>query len=381
MWSPAVHGIATVALVALGPGLAAQSGSPVRADGDRWTQEWTGRAPGAKRIKVRSMGSVAVRGALGDEIRYRLVTRGRASQGDGWVPVVFRESGVVVERQSDDTVALVMREPVCGDCRVSFHLEIDVPDRTGEVDLHTMRGAIEVAGIAGSVNVRAVGGSISVEDVGGAVSASTAGGSIRLGTVGGPVTCDTAGGSIEVQRSGSAVLRTSVGGIRAANVHGDLVAETGGGSVEVGRVEGSVQVITGGGSIRVVEAVNGMQAQARAGDISIQRASGPLLLTSGAGDIVAGLLEGRDLKDSTLETAVGSIVVSLPESLALTLEASIRLAKGARGIVSEFPSVRVRRSEQTFGAVSEEAVGTINGGGSLVRIRNGVGRIEILKRR
>lgn len=369
----------TLVIACASPGLLAQPGLQPTRDGGHWSQEWSAEAPPARRVEVRSIGRVSVRGTDREQIRYKLTTQGRASRGEKWVPVVFRESGIVVEQGSGDTVALTLRDPVCGVCRVSFLLEIELPRATSEVDLLTTRGAIDVRGIAGSVKARAVGGSIAIDEVGGPVDASTAGGGIRIGTIGGSVRCDTAGGSIELVRSGDATLRTSVGSIRVARVIGDLDAETGGGSIEIGRVEGRVQARTGGGTIRVAEAAQGLRAEAGAGDIWIQKASGALLLTSGAGDIVAALQDGTAVRDSILETEVGSIVISLPESLALTLDASIRLAKGLRGIVSEFPSIQVRRSEQPFGPGSEEAAGTINGGGSVVRIRNGLGRIEIRK--
>ena len=373
--------VLTFALAFVGESLFAQPGLQATRDGGRWTQQWSAEAPAATRVEVRTIGRVRVRGTDREQIQYKLTTQGRASRGEKWVPVVFRESGIIVERRPDDTVALKLRDPVCGVCRVNFLLEIELPRGTSEVDLLTTRGAIEVHGISGSVKARAVGGSIVIDEIGGSVAASTAGGGIRLGTIGGSVNCETAGGSIELVRSGKAMLRTSVGSIRAASVIGDLDAQTGGGSIEIGRVEGRVQATTGGGSIRVAEASNGMRAEAGAGDIWIEKASGTLLLTSGAGDIIAALHDGNAIRDSILETTVGSIVISLPESLALTLDASIRLARGLRGIVSEFPSIQVRRSEQPFGPVSEEAAGSINGGGSIVRIRNGSGSIEIRKRK
>ena len=364
-------------VLCLAASLTGQPGPQLERGDQRWSQQWSGEAPRASRVELRSIGRVVVRGVEGNRIRYKLTTQGRASRGEKWVPVIFHESGIVSERRADDTAVLALREPVCGDCRVEFLLEVALPRETSEVDIVTRRGGIDVREIAGSVSARAAGGSIVIDEIGGTVVASTAGGSIRLGTIGGPVSFDTAGGSIEVVRSSSATLRTSVGTIRAVRVSGDLDAETGAGSIEVGRVEGAVRAKTGGGSIRVAVAAKGMQAEAAAGDIWIEKAFGSLELTSGAGDIVAALEGGAGLRDSVLQTSVGSIVVSLPESLALTLDASIRLARGLRGIVSDFPSIQVRRSARQFGPVSEEAAGAINGGGSVMRIRNGVGRIEI----
>ena len=368
----------TGALLAIAAGLSAQA----ERDGRRWTQEWTGEAAAAERIEVRASGRVVVRGTDRDNVRYTLTTHGRSERGGTWVPVVFQESGVVFERRAGRTLAMKLRNPVCGNCKVGFLLDIEIPETTAEVDLVTRAGGIVVQGIAGSVTAHAAGGPILIDDVQGSVSATTAGGSVRLGTIGGPVHCETAGGSIALARSGGqARLVTSAGRIQAASVAGDLSAETGGGSIEIGRVEGSVRAKTGGGLIRAADVRDGMRAEAEAGDIRIGKARGTLVLASGAGDIVAALPEGARLNDSEITTSVGAIVLSLPESLALTLEASIDLARGRRGITSEFPSVRVQRSSRVFGPVSEQAAGKINGGGSVVRIRNGLGRIEIRRSR
>ena len=369
------------ALLALPAGLAAQPLDPP-SDGDgRWVQEWSGDAPAGSRVEVRAAGRIVVRGTGRSDVGYKLVTHGRVRRGQGWTPVVFNESGVVVARRSNDTTALTLREPECGDCRVGFIIEIELPEDTLELDLVTHDGGVDVRGIAGSVRARVAGGDLSIHDVGGSVSASTSGGNIRLGTIGGRVACATAGGSIELARSSAAVLRTSVGSIRAARVAGDLHAETGGGSIEIGSVLGAVRAKTGGGSIRVTEVGGGMHAEADAGDIWIDRASGALVVSSGGGDIVAGLRDGARLLDSLLETSVGSVVISLPETLALTLDASISMARGLRGIVSDFPSIEVRRIDGRIGSPAESAAGVLNGGGSLLQIRNGIGRIEIRRQR
>lgn len=369
---------------AVGAGLAlvaALAAQPQR-DGRYWTQEWTGQEPAAERIEVRASGPVVVRGTDRDDVRYTLTSRGRAERSGTWVPVVFRESGVVSERQGDRTLAINLRDPVCGNCRVGFRLDVEVPRATAEIDLVTRAGGIVVQGIAGSVTAHTVGGSIAVDDVQGGVTATTEGGSVRLGSIGGPVDCETAGGSIVLARAGGrSRLVTRVGMIEAASVAGDLRAETGAGNIEIGRVDGTVQARTGGGVIRAADVRKGMQAEAGAGDIRIGKVRGTIVLTSGAGDIVAELHEGARLSHSEITTSVGTIVLSLPESLALTLEASIELARGRHGIVSEFPSIQVQRSSRLFGPVSEQAAGEINGGGAVVRIRNGLGRIEIRKNR
>ncbi len=346
--------------------------------GQWWVQEWKGETSAAPRVIVTSRGAVEVRGAEIDDVRYHLTTRVRGGTAHGVFPQVFDSPGVDVGAADGETMRLALRDPKCSRCRVEYRLEVEVPAGTEAVSVETVAGPVRVVGIAGSVSARANGGAIQVDRVGGAVAAVTAGGNVLVGSVGGHVHCETVGGAIELARSGGAAkLVTGAGPIRASRVGGDLHAETGGGSIEIGRVDGVVRARTGGGLIRVADARNGTQAEADAGDIRIDRALGRLMLASGAGDIVARIQEGAMLEDSELTTSTGAILLTLPDSLPLTLDASIALARGLRGIFSDFPALQVRRLPGPRGPRAEQAVGTINGGGSTMRIRNGRGSIEI----
>ena len=368
----AVAGYLTVA--------AALTGQPLQetASGHWWIQEWRGEADPAPRVAVRSRGAVTVRGSAVGKVRYHLTTRVRGGRYPQAAPEVFDSPGIVMQTLADGSLQLALRDPACAGCRVQYRLVVEVPPDSDEISVETSAGSLSVSGIAGSVTARVNGGAILVDQVGGSVTAVTAGGDMRLGAIGGHVQCETAGGGIQLDRSGgSARLITSLGSIRADRVSGDLHAETGGGGIKIGRVDGIVRALTGGGLIQVREARNGMRAESGAGDIRIDQAIGRLMLASAAGDIVAGIQEGAILEDSELTTSTGAVVLTLPESLALTLDASIALDRGLRSIFSDFPSVQVRRMPGPLGPGGAQAVGTINGGGSLVRIRNGRGRIEI----
>ncbi len=352
---------------------------PARGAGG-WFQERTGELPATDRLVVRSRGDVSIVGTGIGAIRYvaKLGIRTR-NENVSVVPVMFERVGIESEREPDGTTRMVLRGPDCADCRLAARLEIQVPEDIAGIDLQTIHGDIDVRGVTGAVNARAAGGSVRMDEIGSDVSA-TSGGRIVLGAIGGSVACETLGGGIDLERAGgSAKLATRVGSVRAKSVEGDLEARTRAGSIEVGRVAGRVSVETSSGSIRVAEALNGVRAQVGAGDIRIGRASGALQITSGAGNIAVGLADRPGLHDSVLTTGVGSVVISLPESLALTVEASVRMVRGRQSIVSEFPSIQVRRSPGPFGTA--EAMGSINGGGAILRSGTGIGRIEIRRQR
>jgi hypothetical protein len=89
---------------------------------------------------------------------------------------------------------------------------------------------------------------------------------------------------------------------------------------------------------------------------------------------------GRPLGDSLLETTAGSIIVWLPASIAVRVDAVIDFASGSNRIQSEFDSITVQRSDGDFGTGQVVAAGVLNGGGPVLRIRNTNGRIQIQRR-
>ena len=351
-----------------GPDCCAGRGGPGALDLRSVNRHWTIARSGSEApdglLEVETKGSVTVRGAEREDVRYVVRMRLSGIAGEDRARDLFRKSGIVSARRPDGGLLLALREPDCDTCRFEARLEIEVPAELPEVMVSTRAGTVDIASVAGSVRARTLGGSIRMDRIGGSVHATTAGGSVRLGAIRGPVECETAGGSIQLQQgTGLAQLRTHGGSIRVAQVEGDLDAETGGGSIRIGRVAGALRAKTG------------------AGDVLIGQALGALMVSAGAGDIEAALLAGTGMRDSFLETSVGSIVISLADSLAFTLDASVQLARGGRGILSEFPAVEVRRSAARFGPASASAAGAVNGGGPVLRLRTGVGRIEVRKLR
>lgn len=351
-----------------GPDCCAERGSEgtfdLRSAHRHWTIERSGSEAPGERLEVETKGGVTVRGTERDDVRYVVRMRLSGAEAEDRARDLFRRSGIVPVRRPDGALLLALREPDCQICRFEARLEIEVPADLPEVIVATRAGTVDVAGVAGSVRARTLGGSILMDRIGGPVHATTAGGSVRLGAIRGPVECETAGGSIQLQHgTGLAQLRTRGGSIRVTRVEGDLDAETGGGSIRVGQVAGALRAKTG------------------AGDVLIDQAMGALMVSAGAGDIEAALLEGTLMRDSVLETSVGSIMISLADALAFTLDADVQLARGGRGILSEFPAVEVTRSVARFGPASARAAGAVNGGGPVLRLRTGVGRIEVRKLR
>ena len=383
--------------LALAQTLPAQTVSPVEKQGRYWVQTEEGSLPAGTRLRVSSTGYITVTGGAWKEVRYKVVKKLRArSQQEA--AQLLGSARVDTSRQGDTAVVNVIT-PNCYQCNFTANALISIPASTQKTTLETTGGALKVTGVAGSVKAETGGGSIEMEDIGGDVRAATAGGFIRLGSVGGDVRCETAGGSIELAKAGGdAILATSGGVIRTGEVKGTLRAETlagsihvqkvggnvmagtSGGSIEIGHVSGSVDADTAGGSIKIGSAPSGVHVETAAGNIRLYDVAGAVRAATAAGSIQAYFLAGQPLKESQLETLGGRIVVFLPESLPITVEARVELANRLNRIVSEFSDIRVRRVGDGFGPGVVAAAGNLNGGGPVLRIHNTGGRIQIRKR-
>jgi hypothetical protein len=386
--------LALMSVAALSP---AQTVGPIERRDGFWVQTVEGELAAGAEVRVDSTGAIRAQGQDIRQVRYRLTKKVKASN-EREAQQLLDQARLRAERQGA-AVVLDLGDPECRRCAFSAELNIDVPRDTRRIDLDTRGGSLDIRNLAGSVVAETAGGSIRIDDIGGEVRAATAGGGIQLGRVSGRVECETAGGSIRLDSAGaSAELRTSGGGIQAREVRGDLRAETAGGSIRaesvggsliaatsggsihVGEVAGLVDAETAGGSIHVESAPQGVRAETAGGGIQLNNVAGKVIATSAAGPIRAYFVAGRPLGDSLLETTAGSIIVWLPASIAVRVDAVIDFASGSNRIQSEFDSITVQRSDGDFGTGQVVAAGVLNGGGPVLRIRNTNGRIQIQRR-
>ena len=373
--------------------LSAQQVSPIEKQGRYWVRTVEGSIPAGTRLRVSSTGNITVSGDEGKQVRYRALKKIKARNEQEARRLL--ESASLSAALQGETAVVTLATPDCFRCNFLAEMTLLVPASTSEALLTTEGGSMTVEGIAGRVNADTAGGSIRMDKIGGAVRAATAGGGIVLGTIGGTVRAETAGGSISLEHGGDdAALETSGGNITAGRVEGRLVAETSGGgirvawvggsvmagtaggSIRLGQVGGTVSAETAGGSIHVDSAPHGVRAETAGGSIRLINVAGAVRAASAAGGIHAVFLAGRPLKDSFLETNVGSIVVMIPATLAVTVEADVDFAKRANRIQSEFEAIRVSKQDGSF-AGGITARGQLNGGGPVLRIRNTNGTIQI----
>ncbi|MBZ5638376.1 MAG: DUF4097 family beta strand repeat-containing protein [Acidobacteriia bacterium] len=277
--------------------------------------------PGGKLVLDTEAGSVSVSGST--EAGVHVVVTSRSDDLEKRYKFEFQEA--------PGEVRITGKKADTGWLRgISVHFEIRAP-RATSLSLRTSGGSIEASGLAGTADVDTSGGSISIDDLEGALKAHTSGGSITLREIKGDVRVETSGGSINASSiAGSLDARTSGGHVDVENVTGDAVLRTSGGSVKARNAGGRVIAKTSGGSIEVSFA----RGNARGGE---------------------------------LETAAGSVEVTVDPSASLTVDATTSAGR----ISTDFPL-------QVTGSIGSSSVhGTIGKGGESLTIHTSAGSIEL----
>ena len=238
--------------------------------------------------------------------------------------------------------------------RLDVQFELVVP-RNYTLDLKTADEEISVVDIVGDVNVH------------------TAGAGLRLQNITGRIDGTTSGGNIDLKAfEGDAALRTSGGNITLEDGTGDVKVKTSGGNIKVTDVIGAVNGQTSGGNVTLHGCKGGADVKTAGGSIEVEN-DGPVLAKTSGGSIRCQLQEAASHQNLLLdlETMGGSINVSLVPDIAATVEA--RVLGGS--VTTEFPV-----AAETTGIVKPDQLqGTINGGGSLLKLFSVGGNVILRK--
>lgn len=273
--------------------------------------------------------------------------------------------------------------------------DIETQDIGGTASLVTGGGFIRCGRIGGSgmpaaagkaaAYLETQGGHISAGDVAGELYASTGGGHIQAEEISGQATLHSGGGHIRAARiGGKADLSTDGGNITVGQAGGMVAVRTGGGQIDFGEVRGSVQAQTGGGGIRIASASGPMQIETSGGSIWLTRIAGAVSASTSNGTITAfinpeALAEGGTVRlagASLLASRGGDIFVYLPRNLSANIEAVV--AGGGVDRIQADPGLPVTvRTEGPAGGGQVRASATLNGGGTLLRLRTDAGRIRL----
>lgn len=229
------------------------------------------------------------------------------------------------------------------------------------------------------------GGHIQVQDVAGDLDGFTAGGHIVAGNILGNAVLKTGGGHIRAgQIGGRAQLETDGGNITLKQANSFVSVRTGGGQIDFGEVRGSVRAQTGGGGIRIITVSGPMEVESNGGSVCLTRVTGAVQAATAGGNIQAWInpdttspggkvsLPGA----SQLSSGAGDIVVFLPRNLAATIDAMVETGGTSR--IAADPALPLNfQWEGSRGSGTVHAVGMLNGGGAVLKLRSTVGRIRL----
>lgn len=342
-------------------------------------------------LRVESQGRIVMRGVAGDRITYTLTqsskvtseaeARRQLSGGDvairavlGAAHVFSQGSSPFVSTRLDLYVPRTMKVAVL---QVSVYGGIEVHDFDGALQVLTPVGEVDLDGIRGDVSARSGGGKIHIGKIDGSVKCYTLADSILIEHAGGQVNCQTAGGEIVVKDAGGSVWLSSEGGnISVGRAAGSVEAHAESGLIDVGQAGGAVIADTRAGSIQIGSA-RGVKAESAQGSLRLRGMSGPMNVSTAMGNILAELLSGMTLQDSSLEATSGDITVFIPSNLRISVMATSDTG-GVRHVVSDFSEMH----GQSVGFSRAPMVtGDINGGGPVLRINTGRGMIYLRKQK
>ena len=237
---------------------------------------------------------------------------------------------------------------------LDVQFDILVP-RHYNLDLETACDDISVANMTGDVKAETFSAELRFQDITGRIDGVTSVGNINLKGFNGDVTLQTTAGNIALE-----------GGV------GDVKVKTTGGSLQISDVTGAVNGKTSGGGITLRGCKGGADLKTAGGGIEVEN-DGPVLAKTTGGSIRCQLQEASSSQNLLLdlETAGGGINVSLVPDIAATVEAKVL----GGSVTTELPVVA-----EMEGAVKPDQLhGTINGGGSLLRLRSIGGNIILRK--
>lgn len=375
--------ISAIWIAALAPLAHTQSQPQVTREGKYWVRTITGVATGIpmEHFRLDTVGNVVVQGDNDkNQVRYKIKARVMARDARE-AEAILRQFEAKARTQGGWTFFSVTPPRNIAE---SPELTMSVPRDLRQVWIETRGGNVQAMNLDGEVEARSGGGTIAVDGVKGRAGINTGGGDVQVGTIGGSVRCysgagvirarnvgadswfETAGGEIFVhQVNGPLHAATAGGNIRVDRAAGTVFARTAAGLIEVQQADGTVTAESSGGAIQV-NAANGVRCDSTGGAIRLRNVMGTMHASTAMGSILAELLSGNHIQDSTLSTNAGDITVFISSNVPLTVMARNESAGTMGRIISDFPEIQPRGSLLGYSPVV--AQGALNGGGPLLRI-------------
>ncbi len=361
-------------------------------EGNAWIEETTGAMPPGREVRVNTdMGSVQVQGNS-PNVTYVIRKRSFASTEEA-ARRQFEQLHISVARTAQRNS---IEGRLLGRNLNRFNAEfvVQVPRELEQVQVETRSGTLNLNSLTATILGTTGGGAVKLDDLGGPVKIASGGGSVEGGNLGADFTLSSGGGDVHINNiAGQArvtlaggkvyigtargsIITTGAGGIEVRKCEGDLRASTDGGNLNFGDVSGAVSADTGGGSVRLASANGRVQVSTGGGSVELYNLGQGAQVETGAGPITVEFVSNHGVfTDSSLHTAAGDVSVCLPGNMPVTVHASSDMTNG-KGILSDFPALRITTSGGSYGPKAMSAEGALNGGGPMLRVRTTMGQIN-----
>lgn len=173
---------------------------------------------------------------------------------------------------------------------------------------------------------------------------------------------------VQIPREYNVDFTSGAGNVVVGDLKGRVHGRTGAGNVEIGAVNGPVNVSSGSGNIEIAGASGLVEANTGAGNVVVREVSGEVSVNTGAGNIEV-YISRQPENDSRLNTGAGNITAYLAERVGVDVDAEASMGSAK----TDYPL----KIEGKW--MSKSFAGSVNGGGPDLRMRAGVGNVELKK--
>lgn len=173
---------------------------------------------------------------------------------------------------------------------------------------------------------------------------------------------------VQIPRRYSVDFTSGAGNVAIGDVEGAVNGRTGAGNIKIGAVNGPVNVSSGSGNVEIAGARGLVEANTGAGNVQVREVSGEVRVNTGAGNIEVYIAR-QPQNDSRLNTGAGNVTAYLGESVGVNVDAEASMGSAK----TDYPL----KIEGKW--MSKSFAGSVNGGGPNLRMRAGVGNVELRK--
>jgi hypothetical protein len=311
-------------------------------------------------------GPVTVTGWAQDKIRVRarrLVRAETEAKAKGLLEVVdfrFREIDGDIELSAEygRSLGIQARLVERSRARTSMEMEVFAPNGLA-LRILGVEGALHLKNWNASAELRTATGEIRAESVRGGVVLACPACAVHARAIRGPLRCLAGSGSIDAEdvTGGPVYFETTSGPIAARRISGEQLFVTGAGSISGRELEGRVEFAS------------------QQGTVTIADASGFLSGRSSSGEISASMRSWSFADEALIESSSGDIKIVLPAAFS----GDVDFRSGAGPVECAFSVVKLGEGRAQAADPPEHRVGSIGGGGDLLKITSTKGRVQVLR--